>query len=218
MGAIQTADKYAYIDYEMCVECSVCLRLGICPEGAIKQVDEIPYPRMLRAAFSDPTYRHESTKVLGRGTEEMKTNDVKNEFKLGEIGFSVELGRPSLGACLREIDKITRKVAMMGVTFADDNPVVALMKDRKKGQLKREVLGERVLSAIVEFVVPEDHALGLLDEIVHFIENELESVATLSMINRADDGGNIELMKKVREKGYEPYPNGKVNIGMALIS
>ncbi len=218
VGAIQAVDKEVHIDYEMCVECAVCLRLGICPEGAIKQVDEIPYPRILRAAFSDPMHRHESTEVLGRGTEEMKTNDVKNEFRRGEIGFSIELGRPVLGAYLRDLDKVTRKVTSMGVTFAEYNPVLALMKDRKTGELKPEVLNERVLSAIAEFAVPEDRALDLLDEIVDFIEDELETVATISMISRADDQGNIELLEKLRERGYNPYPNGKVNIGMALIT
>ena len=72
----------------------------ICPEGAIKQVDPIPYPRIIRAIFSDPTIRHESTGVSGRGTEEMKTNDVTNNFVEGKIGFSIELGRPGVGAYL----------------------------------------------------------------------------------------------------------------------
>ena len=84
IGIVETRLAYhstykVIIDYQTCVECGVCRRLNKCPQGAIKQVEDIPYPRILRAAFSDPTFRHESTAVLGRGTEEMKTNDVKNE-------------------------------------------------------------------------------------------------------------------------------------------
>jgi ferredoxin len=96
VGAIRIAGKKVVIEYETCVECGVCRRLNICPQGAIKQVDPLPYPRILRAAFSDPMHRHESTDVLGRGTEEMKTNDVKNDFTPEVIGFSVELGRPGV--------------------------------------------------------------------------------------------------------------------------
>ena len=117
VGAIKISDKKITIDYEMCVECGVCRRLNICANGAIKRVDPIPYPRILRAAFSDPMHRHESTDVLGRGTEEMKTNDVKNEFTAEVIGFSVELGRPGVGAYLRELDKITRKSVALGAHF-----------------------------------------------------------------------------------------------------
>ncbi|HSR13910.1 MAG TPA: 4Fe-4S binding protein [Thermodesulfobacteriota bacterium] len=156
VGAIKIAEKKVSIDYDGCVECGVCRRLAICGEGAIKQVDPIPYPRILRAAFSDPMHRHESTDVLGRGTEEMKTNDVKNEFTPEVIGFSVELGRPGVGASLREVDKVTRKAFALGGTFSSYNPVIALMEDRKTGALKKEVLGEKVLSAIAEFIVPRE--------------------------------------------------------------
>jgi NAD-dependent dihydropyrimidine dehydrogenase PreA subunit len=216
VGAITLADKVVSIDYESCVECSVCRRLGICPEGAIKQVEEIPYPRILRAAFSDPMHRHESTEILGRGTEEMKTNDVKNEFVKGTTGFSIELGRPGIAAYLRDLDKVTRKVISLGGAFSEYNPVLSLMKDKSTGELKTEVLGERVLSAIAEFAVPEERAIEVLDEMIEFINQELDTVATVSVISRADEEGNIDLLEKLREHHYEPYPNGKVNIGMAI--
>ncbi len=95
MAAIQLINKKVVIDYEDCVECGVCKRLGICTEKAIKQVDEIPYPRIIRSLFSDPTITHVSTGIAGRGTDEMKTNDVTNRFRKGEIGVSIELGRQS---------------------------------------------------------------------------------------------------------------------------
>jgi len=68
MGAITLQNKSVVIDYEQCVECGVCQRMDACTEKAIRQLDEIPYPRILRAVFSDPTIRHESTGVAGRGT------------------------------------------------------------------------------------------------------------------------------------------------------
>jgi NAD-dependent dihydropyrimidine dehydrogenase PreA subunit len=221
VGAIGVQDKQVVIDYDECVECGVCLRIGVCPEGAIQQVDEIPYPRIIRAAFSDPTHRHESTEVLGRGTEEMKTNDEKNEFTEDVIGFSVEVGRPGVGARLRDLDKVTRKVVSLGGEFADYNPVLALMDDRAVGSLQPEVLNEKVLSAIAEFMVPKDKAIDLLTELIPFLNQELESVATVSLIARNDNNGHLafqdELAQCGRELGFIPYPNGKVNIGLALV-
>jgi len=220
VGAIKTAAKKVVIEYEACVECGVCRRLNICPQGAIKQVDPIPYPRILRAAFSDPMHRHESTDVLGRGTEEMKTNDVKNEFTPEVIGFSMELGRPGVGAYFRELEKITKKSIALGGHFASYNPVMALMEDRNTGALKKEVLGEKVLSAIAEFTVPRQRALEVLGELIQFANRELETVATISLIARNNREDRHAFLRELEGHGkifqYVPYPNGKVNIGMAV--
>ncbi|MBN1818645.1 MAG: 4Fe-4S binding protein [Sedimentisphaerales bacterium] len=208
------------IDYETCVECGVCRRLRKCPQGAIKQVEEIPYPRILRAAFSDPTFRHASTAVLGRGTEEMKTNDVKNEFTRDNVGFSVEVGRPGVGAYFRDLQKVTMKAVALGGDFASYNPVVALM-DKSTGALKEEVLNEKVLSAIAEFIVPREKVLDVLEKLTAFINAELESVATISVIARNDDDGGHSILHTLEAHGklhgYAPYPNGKVNIGIAAM-
>jgi len=217
VNAILLQNKEVIIDYEACVECGVCQRFRICPENAIMQVKEIPYPRIIRAVFSDPTVTHESTGIGGRGTEEMKTNDVTNNFTRGKIGFSVELGRPGLGAYLSDLDKVIRKVTSMGVVFADDNPVIPLIADRKTGALRPEILKEKVLSAIVEFLVPENKAISFIDELRSFLNTELETVATMSVISRADENGNSGFLERLKEHKLNPYPNGKVNIGMALV-
>jgi NAD-dependent dihydropyrimidine dehydrogenase PreA subunit len=217
MAAILVKNREVVIDYEECVECGVCRRLRLCPENAIQQVEEIPYPRIIRAAFSDPTVTHEATGVAGRGTEEMKTNDITNNFKRGEIGFSIELGRPGVGAYLKDLEKVVKKVTSMGAIFAKDNPVIPLITDPTTGSLRPEILGEKVLSAIVEFVADETKALDFIDELERFLNTELDTVATMSVIARADEDGNSDFLQRLKENGQEPYPNGKVNIGMALV-
>jgi NAD-dependent dihydropyrimidine dehydrogenase PreA subunit len=217
MAAILVKDREVVIDYEECVECGVCRRLRLCPENAIQQVEEIPYPRIIRAAFSDPTVTHEATGVAGRGTEEMKTNDITDNFIRGEIGFSIELGRPGVGAYLKDLETVVKKVTSMGAIFAKDNPVIPLITDPTTGSLRPEILGEKVLSAIVEFVADETKALDFIDELEHFLNAELDTVATMSVIARADEDGNSDFLQRLKENGQEPYPNGKVNIGMALV-
>ncbi|MBU2546784.1 MAG: 4Fe-4S binding protein [Proteobacteria bacterium] len=219
VGAIRLQDKQVFIDQDACVECGVCARVGVCAEEALWREDPLPYPRIIRAAFSDPLHRHESTEVLGRGTEEMKTNDAKNEFTADVIGFSVEIGRPGVGACLSELDKVTRKVMELGGTFADYNPVRALMADGDTGALKPEVLSERVLSAIAEFTTPGERALDTLAALLDFIEAELETVATVSLIVRNQPDGTMPVFHDLAElgkrRGFSPYPNGKINLGLA---
>ncbi len=52
----------------------------VCPTAAFAP-DELVWPRTVRRAFSDPRVPHESTGVHGRGTEEVKTNDVSGRVK-----------------------------------------------------------------------------------------------------------------------------------------
>jgi len=215
MGAIQIEDKAVVINLEDCVECGVCLRYGICQEGAIKQVDEIPYPRIVRAIFSDPVQKHESTGIQGRGTEEMKTNDVTNLFTPGKIGFSIELGRPGVGAYLSDLDRVTREVFTWDVELSRENPVFQLIEDHKTGALRSEVLGEKVLSAIVELLIPEEKAIDFIFHMTSFLNQAIDSVATISAISRADDQGHANLFALLEQNNIAFYPNGKVNIGLA---
>lgn len=217
MGAIVLRNKEVVIEYETCVECGVCRRINICPEGAIKQVDPIPYPRIVRAIFSDPTIRHESTGISGRGTEEMKTNDVTNNFVEGKIGFSIELGRPGVGAYLIDLEKVVKELKRRKVDFAKDNPVMDLIVNQETGALRPEILNEKVLSAIAEFIIDKDRALDFIADMKAFLNRELDSVATMSVISRADSQGDCRFMEHLKTAGHDLYPNGKVNIGLALM-
>ncbi len=217
MGAIMVKDKQVIIDYETCVECGVCRRMNFCQEGAIKQAEPIPYPRIVRAVFSDPTIRHESTGISGRGTEEMKTNDVTNNFVAGKIGFSIELGRPGVGAYLSDLEKVVKELKRKKVVFAKENPVMDLIVDQETGALRPEILGEKVLSAIAEFIIDEEGAIDFINGMKAFLNKELDSVATMSVISRADSKGNCSFLEGLRTAGHDVYPNGKVNIGMALV-
>ena len=52
----------------------------VCPTAAFEP-EELAWPRVVRRAFSDPRVPHESTGVEGRGTEEVKTNDVSGRVQ-----------------------------------------------------------------------------------------------------------------------------------------
>ncbi len=105
----------------------------ICPTGALTP-PQLEWPRSLRVEFSDPTIKHSTTGVQGRGTEEIKTNDVTNRLGEGDIGLVVELGRPGLGARLRELEKVAKELAKVGVRFEQKNPVTYLMVNRETGE------------------------------------------------------------------------------------
>ena len=129
----------AIVNRDQCVECYACFRgmsmerlnpplvrlirrsldlfrlrfdpePDVCPTSAITP-EELEWPRTVRRAFSDVTASHESTGVHGRGTEEVKTNDVTNRLGHGRIGCTVELGRPGIGVWFRDVQHVTEALA-----------------------------------------------------------------------------------------------------------
>ncbi len=205
-------EKKIVIDQDECVECGVCTRPGICPQGVFKQ-ESLAWPRILRAEFSDPTISHKKTRIPGRGTAEMKTNDVSGRFRRGEVGITVELGRPGTGTRLREVEKITRELALLKISLEEQNPLTALVQDRAKGTLIPDLLDEKVLSVIVEFKVPLAQLKEILD-LVQRILPTLDSVASIGLIGRSEKNGSIPLEQFLLHNNIYFRPNGKVNIGL----
>lgn len=203
---------YANINPEDCVECSVCVRASVCPTDAIKE-QELEWPRILRKAFSDPLYVHKGTDVPGRGTEEMKTNDVTGRYPDGWIGIGMEFGRPGIGTRFRDVEKATRKLTELGVVLEPLNPLTQLIENKKTGELKSGILDEKVLSAIVECVIPIDRVKHILTEILR-LSDKIETVFSLDLICKVGPDGHIPLLKKLEASGLGSSINGKVNLGL----
>ena len=211
VGAISLADDVAVIDGEMCVDCHVCARFDICPTEAIWAQETEEYPRLVRR-ISDPTLT-KATGVPGRGTEEVKTNDVTGRVKRGQVGICIELGRPGVAAHLEDLEKVTSRLTPLGIRFEKENPMMSLLSDPERGLVKDEVKGERVLSTIVEFVIDESLVEDVVKEL-RAVEGELNTVFSLGMITRVDDDGTIPLVDTLADLGITPRPNCKVNLGM----
>ncbi|MHA1632631.1 MAG: DUF362 domain-containing protein [Candidatus Freyarchaeota archaeon] len=211
VGAIKEGDDVAFIDQDECVECGVCLRSGACKAGALYQ-PELTWPRILRSQFSDPLAVHPKTKIAGRGTEEMKTNDVTGRFKEGEVGIAVEMGRPGIGSSFRDLEKVAMAIAKVGVEFEPSNPVTFLL-DTKTGKLKYpEVADERVLSAIIECKTTEDKAVDVLKALKE-AAGEIDSVFSVCVISKCKDG-KIPIKPIIEKEGFIPRINGKTCIGL----
>lgn len=210
---MQTADQpVSRIDQHCCVECGVCLRSGVCPTESIFQ-PELQWPRQVRAAFSNPLAEHRGSREMGRGTEEMKTNDVTGLFGYGEAGLAIEMGRPGVGTSFGDVQIMTMAVAGLGARFAPQNPVTSLMADTATGKLEQDILAERVLSAIVEFSV-ELKALPHVLAAIKKASRRIDTVFSLDLINRVNADGTIPALELARKAGYAPRPNNKTNLGL----
>lgn len=213
VGAIEIVDKNARIDRDLCVECSVCYRSANCPTRAIKK-ERLKMPRLVRNPFSDVISTHKLTGVPGRGTEEMKTNDVTNRFNFGEIGFSIEIGRPGTGAVLSEAENFTIPLAEMAVEFEKASPLTSLLD--QNGHIDDEIRNERVLSAIIEFKVPSDKVFPIFD-LIRKMDTEMETVFSVGVISRVEENGEIPILHTLKESNFNVRPNAKINVGLGKI-
>jgi Fe-S-cluster-containing hydrogenase component 2 len=216
VGAIKFEDGTAYIEYDECVECGVCRRLADCPVDAINESDDVlTWPRSVRKAFSDPTVKHEDTGVRGRGTEEVKTNDVTARFKRGFYGMAMEFGRPGVGTRLYEVEPVTKALAAAGVKFEAKNPLTTLMTDPEVGEIKEEVRNERVLSAIIEFIVPEERLEELVESVLAAAK-ETSTVFSWCLVSRFATDGSLPVMERLNKLGIQLPQHMKVNVGLGL--
>ena len=172
----------------------------VCPTSAISP-DELVWPRTVRRAFSDVTATHESTGIHGRGTEEVKTNDVTLRVDVGTVGLTVELGRPGVGIRFRDVEKVTRTLAAHPVRFEERNPVTVLMANRARGVLNAGILDEKVMSCIVEVAMDEADAPGVLDALLD-VSREIDTVMALGVAVRCAADGSTEIERMLAEGRY----------------
>ncbi|MBI3456197.1 MAG: 4Fe-4S binding protein [Candidatus Rokubacteria bacterium] len=183
----------------------------VCPTAAIVP-QELQWPRVVRRAFSDPIVPHESTGIMGRGTEEVKTNELTGRIGPGEAGLTVEFGRPGIGARFWEIQEVTRALARLGVAFEKKNPVTALMTDPRTGALNPDILNEKVLSAIVEVKTTQDTVPRIL-EVIEGVGRKLDTVISVGVGVRCEADGGSPVESVLQEHGYE-FHRGKTNLGL----
>jgi len=247
MGAIyiDPVIKRATVDNDECVECYACfngmsqehlnptlvrmmrrlfqmMRLrfdpepDVCPTAAFEP-EELVWPRVVRRAFSDPRVPHESTGVEGRGTEEVKTNDVSGRVQRGEAGLTIEFGRPAVGVRFHEIQRMTRALAQAGVAFEKKNPVTTLMSDVAAGEIRQDILNEKVLSAIVEIKVPIARMEDII-ALVHEIEGQIDTVVAIGVGARCEeDGEEHEVFAVLERMGYQ-LERAKTNVGLGRVT
>jgi hypothetical protein len=247
MGAIYVDPvlKRATIDRDECVECYACynglsqehlnptmvrtlrrifalMRVrfdpepDVCPTAAFEP-EELTWPRIVRRAFSDPRVPHESTGVEGRGTEEVKTNDVTGRVQVGEVGFTIEFGRPGVGVRFNEIQQVCWALAKAGVAFEKKNPITSLMTDVTTGTLGEDILGEKVMSAIVEIKVPVERTEEII-RLMWEIEKKLDTVVALGVGTRCDEHGEENIVAPILERlGYK-LERAKTNAGLGRVN
>lgn len=242
---IDTKINRAVINDDTCVECGTCYRgmsteklnpqitrtvrkiakalrfrmepePDVCPTTAI-EMNELEMPRLIRQIFSDPVVEHTSTGIKGRGTEEVKTNDVRLRVDTDEVGYTIEFGRPGVGVRFSDIQEMTWVLAKLGVKFEKNNPITHLLADETTGDLRSDILNEKILSAIVEIKTD----ISMVEEVlttVRVVNRDIDTVTAVGISTRcSEDGEDIVLGPLLNKLGYSNY-RAKTNMGLGRIT
>jgi hypothetical protein len=147
----------------------------------------------------------------------VKTNDITGRVQPGEVGFTIEFGRPGVGVRFHEIQRMTQALAKAGIGFEAKNPITSLLSDPAAGTIREDVLNEKILSAIVEVKVP----IARMEEIIRMVrevEKQVDTVIAIGVGARCDEEGQDQVVFSALERlGYKPE-RAKTNLGLGRIT
>ncbi len=216
VNAIYRDEKNIIINQAICCECGACIRNSTfnCPANAICQ-GELSYSQQIARNFSDPTVCHNNTGVPGRGTEEVKTNDVTGIVRQGEVGISIELGRPCMGAKLGLIEEFYHALNAMGVCYEKNNPLYSLINSLSEKNHNHDYKNQQLISAIIQIKIPLNR-LGPVLKMITDMAEDIDTVFSLSLITRLEPGFSIplEIDQELSALNLMYRPNAKINIGI----
>jgi hypothetical protein len=137
--------------------------------------------------------------------------------QVGEVGFTIEFGRPGAGVWFRDIQTVCWALAKAGVSFENKNQITSLMSDVATGTIREDVMGEKLMSAIVEIKVPVARTEEII-RLVWDIEKQVDTVVALGVGTRCDETGEDEVVAPILERlGYK-LERAKTNIGLGRIT
>ena len=96
--------------------------------------------------------------------------------------------------------------------FEKKNPVTNLMSDVATGAIREDLLGERVLSAIVEIKVRTEQVPEVMRE-VEAAAAESETIISVGAATRCGPEGEDDLGAMLEQHGYTAF-RGKTNLGL----
>jgi hypothetical protein len=137
--------------------------------------------------------------------------------QVGEVGFTIEFGRPGVGVWFRDIQTACSALARAGVSFEKKNPITSLMNDVSTGAIREDVLNEKLMSAIVEIKVPVERTEEII-RLVWDIEKQVDTVVALGVGTRCDETGDETVVAPILERlGYK-LQRAKTNTGLGRIT
>lgn len=128
--AISIQNKKAYIDLDLCVECGNCRFSGVCRKEALVQQTMVmppPHPRHIQQCQGGVS-QHGNKRPRHRGDEDQRRH---RRFPAGTVGFACEMGRPSTGSTLSDLQTIADVFVKHGARLETENPTALIFEESR---------------------------------------------------------------------------------------
>ena len=219
----------AGIDAERCTECGICWQSRVCPVEAIT-AGELTWPRTLRGKYHNMHSPYRATPALARVSQPLDytsegkmfvnyslpselINDVNAFYRHGYAGIVVELGRPHTGTTFRDLQKVTRILAPMGLQSDEMNPLTDLAADAPKGIFRQDILDEKTGWVMLKLIVSEKEVSEVLLSLQQ-VAAEIDTIFAVNVVSRVGEDGSIVADRAASEIGVAPACNCKTNMGL----
>jgi len=108
---------------------------------------------------------------------------------------------------------MSRELAKAGVSFEKNNPITTLMTDVATGDIRADILNEKVMSAIIEIKVEVARTEEII-RIIWEVEKRINTQVVIGVGVRCDENGEETIVLPILQKlGYDPQ-RAKTNIGL----
>ena len=192
-----------FVNQKECVECGTCLGSGVCSTDAIFW-PELSWFREIK--------RSSTSGGRGTGSGDVKANDIRSIYWDGEVAIGAELGRPEIGFYFRDLERVTKALAKMGIEYEVGKSVRVLF-DPETGNLKnREFRDEKAMAARVETKVRTEDAVEVINAFRE-VARDIDTVLSIDIISKCMDGA-IPVLPLLEGAGIVVRVNGKTNIGL----
>ncbi len=104
-------------------------------------------------------------------------------------------------------------MAKLGAHFEPQNPISSLMADVQTGELRKEILNEKVMSCVIECDFPAEQmtvALKALEEVA----KQVDCAFSIACIGKAESDGFVPVEKMLKDLKVPYYINSKNNVGL----
>jgi hypothetical protein len=112
---------------------------------------------------------------------------------------------------------MTRSLARLNITFEAKNPITHLMTDQTTGDLKPDIVNEKILSAIVEIKTPLQRVPEILEAVTQTAKR-IDTVIAIGVSTRCEESGEEPVLSRLLEEHGYTYYRAKTNLGLGRVT
>ena len=154
-------------------------------------------PRLIRRVFSETRRRAQIDGHQRPRHRRSQNQRRESRVGIGEVGYTIEFGRPGVGVRFRDIQEMTRALAKLDIVFEAKNPISHLMTDKSSGTLRADILDEKILFRDRRDFAARLDRVEAVCETVSAVNERIDTVTAVGISNPLRRAGRRQVARAV---------------------